>query len=110
MRTSRSGLHRVRALQPTSDPNAPAATQVLVERLEAAVGLPMHAPRLGREAIIETKRPLFAPVVLEQLPYTPSPAAEPQRLALILRLILGAPADAATESRPAIDDPAAAIA
>jgi len=72
--------------------------------------LPMHAPRLRRENIIETERSLLAATRFDQLSDPPSPAACAERSALILAFILGAPANPTAEARATVDDPAAASA
>src|SRR5262249_40573820 len=96
-------------LKPALDPDAPYSRERLVACFEPPIRLPVHSLGFGREAVIEPKRPLLAAALFQALPHAPADAAGSDRLALVLRLVFGAPAEAAAEARASVEDAACLV-
>jgi hypothetical protein len=90
------------------DPPVPPAFKVLVQRLQAAIRLPMHSGRLRRKPVVKGQWPGHAATLFEQAPEPPSAGAGVQGLVLVLRLVVGPQAPAASKPLRAIDDAAPA--
>src|SRR5262245_4588598 len=80
---------------------------MLVSRLQAAIGAPMHPLRLGRESVIQTKRPRLSAHLFEAGAQPPANAGIGEGRVLVLALVASPPATPATEVRAAVQDPAA---
>ena len=98
---------RVSSLQPFTYAHVPTVSKLPIQRLKMAIGLPSHAPRLWRKALVEAKGPGPATKLFQLSPDSPASAGDATRLAIVLGLVSRAVALPTTKVRAPIDHPAA---